>query len=235
MIYPIDYTNTESVINSLDAALDDAGVIQTRHYKSASDLIVTLTRSSRVFRINVPSQMRLYIYYGTAYVSGTTISDSITISLITTGTSVSGCVAITGDVIAFAEYRGATVIAGALIGAINNEDETEIAWGWSSPSSAPLLHNTESRTQMHPNIYPKALISTDGKYYMSDIVCMDSAYTLMGVGVKGVKALHRPANTGMAYEIVGNDVIIPGGQANGDASIIPNSLYIPNAVTWEPA
>jgi len=233
MIYALDPTNNTSLITSLKAALTSAGILQTLHYEDAANLIVTLTRNNRVFKFTA-SSIRYLTYYGTSYVSGVTIADSVTLNSVQSGTGVSDALIVTGDLLAIVEYRGATYTYDVLIGNINNEQQTSIAWGWSSISSVPLLHNTVNMTQMYINVYPKALASMDGKYYMSDVVCMNNALVLEGIGVKGLKALHMGMNTSNAYVVVGNDVIVPGGRANADDDAIFNSLYILNAVTWTP-
>lgn len=226
MLYPIDYTSAQSMITSLKAAFASAGVLETTHYEDVDDLIVKLTRNARVFKFHTDGYKRWYVYYGTSYTGGSNIADSITL-LTTSGTGKSGSLVVTSDILVLADHRDVTITSDVLIGNMNNIDGTEIAWGWRSDSNTPLLQNTVGRTSMSVNIYPKRLLSTDNKYYMSDVICMDSAYTLTSIGVKGIKALHKGANYSAPYEIVGNDVVVPGGGANSDDYAIPNSLYIP--------
>lgn len=71
---PIGTTNP---IDEVATALDNAGLITTEHYRSATDLIITTPVCSKVIRIYISASYKiLSMYYGDAWTSGTTITNS---------------------------------------------------------------------------------------------------------------------------------------------------------------
>jgi len=234
-IYPIDYTSLTTMLASVRDGLDDAGILTTIHHDTSANLIVTTTRSSRVIRFVAASGNRFYVYYGTSYDTGDTINDSVTLQAVGAGTGVAGALIVTGDVFGLFEYRGGTACAGFICGNLDNPANTQIMWGWMNVQTAPLLHDATDRVQMEAAFYSRQIISTESKYYRSAIPCMTAGNLLMSQGVKGVYELHQSANYGVAYVVVGDDAVVPGGGCNGNATYMQNkSLLIPGGNSWTP-
>ena len=235
-IYPIDFTSSTTVVTSLRAGLNSAGILTTNHRETSTNLIVTTTRSSRVLRFLVSTGLRIFTYYGTSYVSGDTIADAVTVQAagVGSGAGASAALIVTADVLGLFEFRG-TAVAGWLCGNLNDLAATPIIWGWAQGNSASLFHRTDSMVQVQAAFYRRQIISADEKYLMSEIPCTSGIDGFLSLGVQGVKALHKSANQLSPFEIVGDDVIVPTGGANGESEYMGNmSLYIPNGNSWSP-
>jgi hypothetical protein len=234
-IYTIDYTSTTTMLESIRAALDSAGILTTTHRQTATNLIVTTSRSTRVIRFNIPANNRFYVYYGTSYASGDTINDSVTLQSANTGTGVSSALIVTDDIWGLFEHRGVAVTCGFICSKLKDLAETQILWAWCNGNSTPLLHDADARAQMESAFYTNQIISTGDKYYTSEIPCMTAGNVFMSQGVEGIQAIHKTANYSSAYEINVDNVIVPGGGCHGNSTYMQNmSLYIPNGNSWTP-
>jgi len=235
-IYTIDYTSTTTMLASIKAGLTSAGILTTTHRDTSVNLIVTTTYSSRVVRFNATSNNRIYIYYGTGYTSGDVVDNSVSLQTVGSGIGASAALIVTGDMFGLFEYRGSSITVGFICGHLDNLAETEIMWGFSTGATSPLLHDATAMVQMEAAFYSREIISAADKYYASAIPCMTATRLLLAQGIVGVYALHKTANTGAPYEIIGDDVVVPGGGANSSATyMLGMSLYIPQGNSWTPA
>jgi len=235
-IYTIDYTSTTTMLASIKAGLTSAGILTTTHRDTSVNLIVTTTYSSRVVRFNAPGNNRFYVYYGTAYTSGDVVDNSVTLQAVAAGTGAAAALIVTGDMFGLFEYRGSAATAGFICGYLDNYAETEIMWGFYNANGAPLLHDATAMVQMEAAFYTQQIISDADKYYRSAIPCVSAGSLLLAQGIRGVSALHKRANYSAAYEIVTDDVVVPGGGCNGNTTYMQNmSLFIAEGNSWTPA
>jgi hypothetical protein len=212
-LYTLDHTTAASVLISIRNALDTEGLINTNHRDTTTNLILTTSRTSRVLRFNMATSSRLYFYYGSSYASADTINDSVTVNAVAAGTGASGAIIITDDLIAIAQWRGTTICSTIVIGKMTTLG-TDFIGSWYFGNSTPLLTNAGTYAQCDAIRIGSPLVSPDGKYYWSEMTLLTTTYQPLATGVDGIKVLHRAPLTGQAYEISGNDIILPGGGCN---------------------
>jgi len=77
-------------INDLETALNAKGLITLTKYKDATNLIFTTPLTGKVIKINILNTTTSIVraYYGDAWTSGTTITNSVTFSYASTGTDI---------------------------------------------------------------------------------------------------------------------------------------------------
>lgn len=235
-IATLDLTSTTTQINSLEAALSAAGILTTTHNKTSTVLIVTLTRSSRVFRFEAANVGRWFSAYGTGWTSGTTVTDSTTMNGIASGTGVSASLIVSADIVALLEHRGTTLSSAHIIGKLDDVSDTEFMLGMYASQNSPNFHRLDTRVRIDAAVYNRDIISTGNYYYKSAIPVVTNTGVLISLGIQGMQNLHRSPNNAVAYEVAGNDVIVPTGGVNGLTAYFGSgsSFYIANGSSWTP-
>ena len=237
-VYVIDHTSTTTMLESIRDGLTAAGILTTNHRDTSTNLIVTTTRSTRPIRFNISGSTtkRIYIYYGTGYTSGDVVDNSVTLQAHASNTGDAGALIVTSDMFGVFQRRGSGNTYGFICSKLlNAPTNTQIMWAWTATVSSTLLHDADALAQMEAAFYRKQIISSGDNYYFSQIPCMTGGDYLLSMGLAGVQALHRGPNYTAAYEISGDDVVVPGGRTNGDDAYMPCSLYIPEGNSWAPA
>lgn len=235
-IYPIDLTNQASIISSLQAGLTAAGIIDTVHYNTSPNLLVTLSCWTKPIKFNAPGSGRIYSYFGSSYASSANLNDSCTINAASFGTGVSSVLVVTGDVVAVLENRGGSFTFKHVFAKLNDAGTTEIAWGIEYLGrSSSTLWNADLASQMGAVGVQGTILTTGGNYYQSDILCLDGAYTQLATGVVGLKMLHRATGIGASHLVAGDDVVFEGGGCNSDNFYFPNCFLIEDGNSWAPA
>jgi len=236
MIASLDYTSTTTMLASIKSALTTAGILTTTHRETATNLIVTTSRSSRVIRFQADGT-RIYIYYGTSWSSGDAVNGSVTLNANGTNPGKEGVVIITADILGFFEVRATSNTTGFICGNLDNVDATEIMWAFMNGVSTTLLHNASAMTQMEIGLYNGVMKNAAGdKYLKSPIPCLSGARDLLASGVEGLEQLCKGANYTVSHEVFGDDVVVPVGGCNGSTSYMGStSLYIPSGNSWTPA
>jgi len=215
--------------------------VDTEYLISSTDYILKTTMFSFVIRF-VPhdsTHRRIRTYIGDEYVSGTTITNQVSINGVATGNYVNDAVLIVTDkVIALSDRRTTGVFVTLFCkGIFGEEDEREFALGMGNSNTDVKCYNYTDIDVCWPIVPTHALTSGDGKYYLADpLIRNSSPLQLIGVGFDGLKYLLKEANLATAYTTVGDDAIIPGG----DTNVLPNnsprlSWLIENGSSWEPS
>ena len=236
MITALNTTTSDTVRETLLAALIDSGVHDTTHYNSGSDLIVTTTRSSKVLKFYIHSSYkRPWTYYGDAWTSGSTITNQVAINVANVDYNATDIrLVVTDKVVLLAARLANGAIMYHLIGNLDNPTSDEIAWGWTSGAAGGYLRHIPSANKMQANMYPLPM-TQGGDYLMAEIPCLDASGELIATGVKGLKALYRGKVTDPPVQTNGNDAIVAGGGLTGlSSTYFPLSFIIPNGVSWTP-
>jgi hypothetical protein len=237
-VYDIDHTSGTTILASIKSAFSTAGILTTTHRDTSTFLIVTTTRSTRVLSFNAPGSGRLFMFYGTSYNTGDTINDSVTLQNHGFNTGDAGVVVITDDAVVISQRRGSGSTYGFLVGNANDGSSTNLIWSWASNTGgagSTTLHNAAARTQQNGVFFGAPLISAGGFYYYADIPNGTTSGNILGTGIKGVKQLLKGNTFTAAHEVVGDDIIVPGGFSNAGSLAIPTGFYIVDGNSWEPA
>ena len=233
--YALNTTSDAALIASIEAGMTDAGIITTTHYNTSPTLIVTTTRSNKVIKIT-SSSMRLQFYYGDAYVSGTTISNQVTVmDPLFTGGIYESVMVITDKILYFG-YRQ-TSILNVLFGRFATEAQEYFVMSWVNDQvNWGISRDTTNDVQVivitlqRPNIY-----TSGGNYYMVPLLIVSTGYVLVSAGVQGLYSLCRGWITSSTIQVYGDDVGCSGGGNTVSTSYYLVSFLIENGDSWAPA
>ncbi|HOB12146.1 MAG TPA: hypothetical protein PKO32_03230 [Syntrophomonadaceae bacterium] len=131
--------NLSSVIADIKAALNAKGLIGTLHYESDSNLIFSTGICSKVIRINWYSARQLDLYYGDAWKSGTTITNSVTFSTQAYSAANTGMHCVADTTFFFLLAESSSYLTCAYVGALSNGDE--LVFGLIANSSSSYYNN----------------------------------------------------------------------------------------------
>lgn len=235
-VYSIDISSDSAAIGSILAAITDAGILTTNHYKSSASLIVTTTRSNKVIRINIGYKYPR-IYIGDSWSSGDAVVNQVIINEYTSPTSaVEVNIIITDNILCIGARNGTTIVANTIFTRLNTDASEYAALGinYNTTGGTPTLRDTTNGAQIKSSQLNQVITSTDGYYYDTDFIVTTAGNVLQSNGIKGIKSLFMPPSTNSHYVRYGNDVVIPGGATNGATSVFPMSILITNGYSWAP-
>lgn len=236
-LYLIDRANR---IPTIKSALINSGVLTTVLYETATDLIFTTPRSNKVIRITSTNLM----YIGTAWVSGTTLTDVRTLDggSSTQPDPYDWAIIVTPDVLAFV-YKSGTGSSGrcsSIIFTSSVDGTYRFALCFTSDSGA--FSNTLSYETTSSNLAFTAipiaqfgnalLVDGNGFYFTTDMFFKYvTDNKLIPSPAKGIKAvLNGGPYTSQGYYKFGNDVVIQGWYTNNAGSQQQANILIPNGL-----
>lgn len=182
--YNISITNYLTTIDGIEAALNAKGLITATLYKASGYLIFTTPLTDKVVKIRITSNMQdFFIYFGDAWVSGSTITNQIQFGVLDVTNPVTAL-----DVIVDANYfiivwQVNSYYAGVCyIGALDNGDVLV----FSMNSSSAAAHNSMTQAvniTTGSNLYPISFNNTGfkdpaGNIFTMPLMWADSANNL---------------------------------------------------------
>lgn len=235
-VYAIDKTSNATIIAGIKAALNNAGILDTTYYETNS-LIVKITLCNKVIRI-VPGSGRTSVYIGDSWTSGDAVNNQVQIvSTYGSGTANEVNVIITDKVFCVGYRSSDSFISNAIFTRMDSTAEEYIGLGIfnNSTYAGPVLRDLTNNAQFDARQLNCNIISTDGYYYASNLICTKLDTTLQATGIQGIQSLQKAIVTDSHYVRYGDDVVIPGGATNNTASYFPRSILITNGYSWAPA
>jgi hypothetical protein len=234
-VYAINKTSNATIIADIKAALNDAGILETTYYETNS-LIVKITLCNKVIRM-VPDSARILVYVGDSWTSGDAVNNQVTIVADANGTTSEINVIITDKVFCVGYRVTYPRIINAIFTRLDSTNQEYVALGieYNDASRGAILRDLTNNVQFDARQLNCNIISTDGYYYASDLICAKLDTTLQATGIQGIKSLQKTIATDSQYVRYGNDIVIPGGATNGVTSYFPRSILITNGYSWAPA
>lgn len=207
-----------------------AGVLTTEHYDLNNDYIATTTLSNKVLRFNFYSaNYTPKFYIGDAYVSGTTISNQVTI-YDRAETADEGYIVFKGALLALCLKYQAIRSTSVIIGKTQGGTEKYFAQAFTTGGTSDnyQARNTSDDTYFDMGGLRQTSINTlGGKYYMSDLVATSNGL-LLGTAIYNLKALYRGNSVADYCKVIGDDVIINAGFSKNMVNYMNHQLLIPD-------
>lgn len=234
-IYLVDRA---SRIPSIKAALQAAGVLVTTHFENTADLVVTTTRSNKVIRLTSDGR----VFLGTAWTSGTNITDSRSVDNPSSGGGdpFDWATIVTPDVLAFV-YKtgiGATGRCGSSI-FVTTVSGTHLALGSTTDAttfSDTWCYETDTVT-LAPFIVPITqfanglLVDNNGFFFTTDMYFkyLTNNQPILSPA-KGIKAVLNGFNDTQGFFKHGNDIVVTGWRTNDNGNPMQANIIIPNGM-----
>lgn len=234
-VYAIDKTSNATIIAGIKAALNNAGILTTTYYETNS-LIVQITLCNKVIRM-VPSNARILVYVGDSWTSGDAVNNQVTIVADNNDTVSEVNVIITDKIFCVGYRTTIPRIINAIFTRLDSANQEYVALGidYNVSDQNNILRDLTNNAQFDARQLNCNIISTDGYYYSSDLICTKLDTTLQATGIQGIKSLQKAITTDSQYVRYGDDVVIPGGATNSVTSYFPRSILITNGYSWAPA
>jgi hypothetical protein len=216
-LYSIPRGSQLEIRNSLVAAFTAAGILDTVHYNVSDTLILTTTIFSKVLKFVISSAVTrpLNVYYGDAYASGVTITNQVILTETATNTVSYAYLwlIITPNTIVFVDTSSFAVHVVIFGKGATSAKELVLIF---TRSMVPYQSkNVTDGIVVHPTgIRGGTILTAEGNYYKSPIILLQNG-SILDNAVVDVELLHRDNAEADNATIVGDDVIVTSGRANG--------------------
>jgi len=234
-LYDLDVSSNVNLTASLKAALTAAGIIDTLHYETTTVLIITTTLFNKILRL-VSVDFKTEVYVGDSWSAGDAVTNQVAI-LPSLGNSDSAAAAmiVTDKVLCIGQRQLDSKVSNAIFCRLDSDTQEYAALSVVYNTSYAFCRNLTDNVGLEVRQMNGIIISDDGYYYASPLVCSTPGGVVLSQGIQGLKSLQKaPVNT-YQYQRYGDNVVIPGGSANGVTSYLPMSLLIVNGYSWAPA
>lgn len=232
-IYTLNISSAALLRESLSTALTTAGIITTNHYDTSENLIVTTTRSNKVIRF-LTTTIRLVVYYGDAYTSGTTITNQVTLNASFSATTDEAKLIVTADLLAIGYRSTGNQYTQVIFSKTNNVSPEYIVFSCSNNNTTSVHRDTTNNDDIHLMSFASPIVSSGGYYYLADIPVVSSDGGILSTGISEVKYLSRDWVTTAFLTQYGDYTTINGGGARGLSYYFRGSFLLENASTWAP-